>query len=249
MNNFTDEELKTWILRWDSMQEYYNPDRNERFDTVIGLIDACLHNPKVIVDLGCGTGSIMEKCLLSFPNAKIYGIDFDFILMSFAKRRLKDFKDRVEFIQLDIRNDFWIGKINEKIDAIVSATALHWLNETEMKKLYFQIFNKLDNGGIFLNADHVGNDEEKIMDFWKNKKFGTKYKIKESPWDSFWNDLYKEIGEEAKKERKQAIGIWHGIEDGLPLDWHFQNMKDAGFINVDCFYRYCNDVIYGGIKE
>jgi len=55
------------------------------------------------------------------------------------------------------------------------------------------------------------------------------------PWKSFWNDYLNLLGEDAKIKRVEALGNWNGVEEGLPLDWHFENLKMIGFQCVDCF--------------
>jgi hypothetical protein len=45
------------------------------------------------------------------------------------------------------------------------------------------------------------------------------------------------------------MGPWVGSEQGLPLKWHFEQLKTAGFEAVDCFWRLDCDAIYGGIRK
>lgn len=245
---FSNVDVHHLISRWDSMQEYYNPDRKERFKTLISLIKAKKNEPELILDLGCGTGSIMLECLLAFPSSQVKGIDFDFTLLALAKERLDKFGTRVTLVQSDFRNDDWVNKSNT-YDVILSATALHWLDSHELAELYTKIYASLKPKGIFLNADHVGSSDSEIQEALENNKRKIYSKISlNDPWKSFWEEYFTELGNEIKAQRDKMQGNWHGVEEGLPLEWHFMKLKESGFAYVDCFYRFFNDAIYGGIK-
>ena len=69
------------------------------------------------------------------------------------------------------------------------------------------------------------------------------------PWPSFWEDYLGELGGEAKKRWDELQASRQGVEGGMPLDWHFDRLKEAGFRDVECFYRFYCDAIYGGVKE
>jgi hypothetical protein len=64
-----------WMERWDRMQARYLPHRQQRFELMVGLVQATQDQPTVVVDLGCGTGSLIATCLARFPSAELYGVD------------------------------------------------------------------------------------------------------------------------------------------------------------------------------
>ena len=43
-------------------------------------------------------------------------------------------------------------------DAVISATALHWLSPEHLAELYRRLASVVCSGGVFLNADHVASD-------------------------------------------------------------------------------------------
>jgi len=55
---------------------------------------------------------------------------------------------------VDVRQPIWVdavrsGLAGARVDAILSATALHWLQPEELARLYRDLAGLLDAGGIF----------------------------------------------------------------------------------------------------
>ena len=75
-----------WVERWDRMQERYLVRRAERIELLVNLVRRTVSPVRRILDLGCGTGSLMQPFLEAFPDAVVYGIDFDSVLLPFQLR-------------------------------------------------------------------------------------------------------------------------------------------------------------------
>lgn len=245
-----DFDWQKWINRWDKMQQRYIAGRSERFEVMAQLIRETQGSVGYILDLGCGTGSLMLEMLKNFPKTRVFGIDFDPTLLPLACKRLDSFGDRVHIILDDLRESNWREQICGPLDAVVSATALHWMRPEELAKLYGRLAEILRPGGIFLNADHAGSDNSKIQSTWRRRKEQMGREYGGETWEHFWSDYMSSLGLETTRIRQRVMGGWEGgIEDGMPLTWHFDKLKNAGFVSVDCFWRYGGDAIYGGIKE
>jgi SAM-dependent methyltransferase len=246
-------DLDHWVRRWDRMQERYLVRRNERFATMARLVRDTQPNVRRILDLGCGSGSLMLGVLEAFPEAEVIGIDYDPTLLLLARRRLAEFGDRATIVLADLRDSRWVDNISTPVDAVVSATALHWFSEHHLSKLYKRIADVMRPGGIFLNADHVGSESEAIQMAWEQSR--QEMRIGESDqnaddWDGFWSDYFDALGMDIRNFHQRVIGGYeNGIEGGLPLTWHFDMLRKCGFSSVDCFWRLDCDAIYGGIRE
>lgn len=239
---------QNWIQRYDKMQERYLVGRSERFDIITGLIKVVCPSPKLIIDLGCGTGSLTIRLLEEFDLAKVYAVDLDPAILLLAEHRLKHFKNRVQIVQADITKMSWEKCIGT--DAVVSATALHWLKAEDLEAVYCQIYKVLHNGGIFLNADHTGSYNNQIQRYWEvNRKQMLQQSQSADDWDGFWLQFLSELGDDARIERQKALGQWQGTEEGMPLQWHFRKLEQCGFEYIDCFWRCDCDTIYGAIKK
>ncbi len=241
---------KFWVHRWERMQERYLVKRHKRFDIIVQLIKETQPNLTSIVDLGCGPGSLTIRLLEALPDVQIIGIDLDPTLLPLAQLRTAHFGEQVQFIQKDLRDPTWINVFADSVDAVVSATALHWLNEQQLKLVYKQISSILRYGGIFLNADHVKSDFPLLQQFWERHREEMR-KQKRDPrtdnWDTFINAYLAELGQDAREIRQRVLGPWEGSEEGFPLAWHFAQLRASGLEYVDCFWRCDCDAIYGGV--
>lgn len=247
-----DMDWGTWIRRWDRMQDRYILRRRERFELMLGLIAETQKSVSRVLDLGCGTGSLMLRVLEEFPKAEVYGIDFDPTLLALAEKRLGKFGERVYLVQTDLRDESWLKLVPVPIDAAVSATALHWLSPEQLARLYGQLGGVLRPGGIFLNADHVRSDCENIQRLWERNREQMRRlegDISADDWEGFWDAYGRALKMDIKKFRKELTEPWEGSEEGLPLGWHFEKLKASSFEAADCFWRLGCDAVYGGIRR
>ena len=247
----SDTDWRGWIERWDRMQEHYIPRRQERFELMVQLIADTQAVITRILDIGCGTGSLMLPVLKRFPAADVYGIDFDPTLLALARRRLTDFGERVHLIQADLRDESWLGCAPGDVDAVVSATTLHWFGPEQVSRLYRQLGEILRTGGIFLCADHVRSSDANIQKAWEQHRAqmaGPQDSRSADDWDGFWDAYGKVLKIDIKKFRKELTEPWRGSEEGLPLEWHFERLKAVGFQSVECFWRLDCDAIYGAVR-
>ncbi len=241
-------EWSEWISRWEAMQARYLPGRAERFAVMIAVIRATLPAVQRIVDLGCGPGSLMRHVLEAFPQAQVTGIDLDPRLLLLGKAQLAEFGDRAQLILDDLREPRWSAQVLTPADAVVSATALHWLAPDRLAALYDQVARVLRPGGIFLNADHVGSDFPPIQAMWGRQREAARAQgaTPADDWTSFWQAYNARLGISAQAAPR---GMQGGVEAGLPLAWQFHSLKTSGFQAVDCFWRSDGDAVYGGVRS
>ncbi|MHC4640011.1 MAG: class I SAM-dependent methyltransferase [Planctomycetota bacterium] len=247
-----DIDWHSWIERWDKMQDRYVLRRKERFDLMVRLIAYTQQTVSRILDIGCGTGSLMLTILERFPEAQVYGIDFDPTLLALAGKRLTKFGTRAHLVQTDLREKSWLELVPAPIDAAISATALHWFNPQQLAGFYSRLGRLLRPGGIFLNADHVRSSNSNVQKEWEQSReqMCTRQADPDADdWDGFWNAYGKTLKIDIEQFRSKFTGPWEGSEQGMSLEWHFEKLKASGFEALDCFWRLDCDAIYGGIRR
>jgi trans-aconitate methyltransferase len=68
--------VRDWIARWDRQQEVYLADREERFTALIDAVEVGTGRPDpLILDLGCGPGSLSVRLLTRIPAATVIAVD------------------------------------------------------------------------------------------------------------------------------------------------------------------------------
>ena len=242
-----------WVERWDRMQERYLVRRDERIQLLVRLVRETVNPVRRVLDLGCGTGSLMQPFLEAFPDAEVYGIDFDPVLLPLAQQRLRNYGARSRLILADLRSEGWQAQVPSAFDAVISATALHWLTEAELASLYRQLAGLLRPGGLFVNADHVASRHPRIQKFWERRREEMRRaeaKQDGEDWDGFWEAYAQALGLTGQRRvTERVLGGWQGgVEEGLPLAWHFAELTASGFSNPECFWRCDCDAIYGAFR-
>ncbi len=240
-----------WVAQWDRMQERYLVRRDERFALIVATIRATQGSPAHLLDLGCGTGSLMVPLLDAFPEAEVCGLDLDPTLLMLARERLAPYGRRARLLQVDLRTPSWDQALSLPLDAAVSATALHWLIPPDLAALYAKLALLLRPGGAFLNADHAASAHEPLQRMWEHRRkeaLGRQADPAADDWDGFWVAYSRALGPEVSRARERLVGAWEGIDEGLPLAWQLDQLRAAGFSAVDCFWRCDCDAIYGGFR-
>jgi ubiquinone/menaquinone biosynthesis C-methylase UbiE len=100
--------------------------------------------PTVILDIGCGTGRLLRKLHIVWPNARLIGIDLSEGMVAKA-HQLTPF---AAIYQAPAEN---LPLCSDSIDLVTSTVSFHhWINQTQGVR---EIARVLDQGGIFILAD------------------------------------------------------------------------------------------------
>jgi tRNA (cmo5U34)-methyltransferase len=183
--------------------------------------------PLRVVDLGCGTGMAAGLILEIFPNAQVTCLDIAENMIASARSRLSRFLS-VKYVVADFQTYTFI----EKYDVIVSSLASHHLVTNEDKKqFYLRIFEALNPGGVFYNAEIVlaSNDfmQSVNMNAWRSFM---RQNISNDEIEGRWIPKYQEEDRPAK------------LIDQLA--W----LTEIGFVDVDVIWKYYNFAVFGGVR-
>ena len=216
---------------FNSSAEKYDMQRNELiplmdifYGTAVELVK--INNEKgKILDLGAGTGLLTKLVIKKYPNAKYTLVDIADEMLAIAKERFETL-DNISFNVEDYR----VGISGGKYEAIISALSIHHLDSYEKRNLYKNIFNMLEEGGVFINADQVKGedcDSEEIV-----KEYQLSYIENCSLLREEKDDTYGRI--KLDKMDKMSVQI--------------NMLKEAGFKSVDIYYKYYNYVVFRARK-
>lgn len=99
-------DWRAWQESWDRQQEWYMPDREERFRVMLDMVEAVAGPEPRVLDLACGTGSITDRLLRRFPAATSTGVDLDPALLAIARGYFAG-DERVSFVTADLADPGW----------------------------------------------------------------------------------------------------------------------------------------------
>ena len=110
----------------------------------------------VALDLACGPGAISQRLLQRFPQACCIAVDLDPFLLTIGRQTLGDMDGRLRWVEVDLNMPAWIEALGvTQVDTVLSTTALHWLRNDVLARVYHQLAQLLRSGGVFLNGDHM----------------------------------------------------------------------------------------------
>ncbi|MFH2013117.1 MAG: class I SAM-dependent methyltransferase [Pseudomonadota bacterium] len=189
-----------------------------------------------VLDLGCGDGILAHELLKIDGSIYATLIDGSEDMLDKARERLTGFSN-TRLIKASFQDLLYKDILLQEFSLVISSLAIHHLTTNEKKSIFNYIYSHLSKGGYFLNTDVVLSPTETLekwyLELWKE------WIIKRQ------TELNLESGHEGvisnHKEKEH-----HSRLDTLTIQ--LNGLKEAGFKDVDCFYKYGIFAVYGGRK-
>lgn len=226
----------------DHVKEHFEQEATEFDRIIVTLIPGYAHMIDALVaalpfertaairtiDVGCGTGTVALRVSEAFPNAQVTCLDVAENMIAMARAKLAPYP-QVRFH----RGDFDTFAVDAPYDAVVSSLALHHLPTDESKReFYRRVYDTLNPGGAFYNADLVLASSESLqavyMDRWRAFM---RRGVSDADIDGKWLPQHR-------AEDHPAMLLQH-------VEWLVQ----AGFVDVDVVWKHYNVAVYGGVKQ
>jgi len=210
--------------QYDSQRKKLIPCFEDFYSIAISIIETKTNIPNIL-DIGAGTGLLSYFVLEKFPDANVTLIDLSEKMLDVAKERFKSTPNVTYII-----DDYTKYKFDKKYEVVKSSLSIQHLTGDEKKQLYHNIYSSLNKDGVFINADQVLGGTPFIESLYKKD---WKYKVENS-------GLSKEEIHSAYERTK--LDKMSTLED--QINW----LKESGFLDVDCVYKYFNFVVFFGRK-
>lgn len=245
---------RSWIERWDRQQEVYLSDREERFTALIDAVEAGAGRPDpLVIDLGCGPGSLAVRLLERLPRATVVAVDADPVTLALGRTAYADVPG-LRFADADLRAPGWESRLDltpgSRADAVVSTTALHWLSGPELRSLYAVLAVVLRPGGLFLDGDHLRLDEavspvlagleRTLEDQEARRRFPHGHADRAEDWSEWWQAITAEAAfadAVAEHGRRRLASSDHARADGVRLATHVSALSEAGFAEIGTIWQ------------
>jgi tRNA (cmo5U34)-methyltransferase len=176
-----------------------------------------------VLELGVGTGALASVILRTFPHAEVVGIDVSPKMIAAARSRLRAYRDRVELVAGRLEKA-WAGRY----DAVLSALAIHHLEDRDKWRLFRRVYRSLSPGGYFGDGDdHL-------------------------PEDSLFDSRYAQIvaagsaGGPRRGSYRSPQLVWHEHErfdHPCTLAAELASLERAGFSHVGVPWRYFGQAV------
>ncbi|TXS27346.1 class I SAM-dependent methyltransferase [Streptomyces sp. gb1(2016)] len=248
----TGTDWQSWQQSWDRQQEWYMPDREERFRVMLDMVEAVVGPEPRVLDLACGTGSITDRLLARFPGATSTGVDLDPALLTIARGTFEG-DGRATFVTADVKDPAWTERLpHTSYDAVLTATALHWLHSEPLATLYGQVAGVVRDGGVFMNADHmIDTATPRINAAERAHRHAAMDRAKAAgavDWREWWDLMAKDpVLAEPTAERFAIYGE-HADGDMPSADWHARTLREAGFGEARAVWASPSDTMVLALK-
>ncbi len=201
------------------------PDFDRFYGTVAQIVGLRFqsHTPIRVLDLGAGTGLLSALLSHGFPHAHFVLADGAPQMLERARERFVG-EERFEFVELDFGRD----ELPAGFDCVVSSLAIHHLEPTELEPLFRRVRGSLKADGIFVNADQTRGDSARV----------------EEDFEGQWQKDAREAG--ATEEEIGGAIERMKADRNAPLEWQLSALRQAGFAEVECFYKRFRFAVYSG---
>ncbi|MGW0872378.1 class I SAM-dependent methyltransferase [Streptomyces sp. NPDC002740] len=222
-----------WQRSWDRQQEWYMPDREERFRIMLDMVEGLVGPAPRVLDLACGTGTVTARLLARLPGATSTGVDLDPALLAIAEGTFEG-DDRVTFVTADLKDPDWPARLPyEAYDAVLTATALHWLHSEPLAALYGQVAELVRDGGVFMNADHMIDDTTPRINAAERAQRHARMDQARADgvldWAEWWQLAAKDPVLAGPTARRFEIYGEHADGDMPSASWHARVLLEQGF--------------------
>lgn len=231
-----------WQRSWDRLEEGLIPERERQFDALVDVVEAVAGPSPIVVDLACGTGSVTRRLLARLPAARSMAVDIDPVLLRIAEATFEG-DDRVAVRSCDLRDPSWVDVVPQALDAVVTSTALHWLPEDVVRRLYGELANLVRPGGVVAHVEQMPLvDMPRLADGLAavmSERLTRRCGGDRTSWDAWWAEAAADPALAAPSRERAAI-----FTSGYPIqafspsaDWHVRTLLEAGFVEAGVVWR------------
>ncbi|WP_151770032.1 class I SAM-dependent methyltransferase [Streptomyces abyssomicinicus] len=209
----------------------------------------------LLLDLGCGPGSLAARLAARLPHAEIVAVDMDPLLLELGRTHRPD---AARYVDAVIGAEGWTDALalDRPLDAAVSTTALHYLPEAALLAVYRELARRIRPGGVLVNGDHFPADDP-----WRGRlatALGRRFAERSrtgghDDWESWWRGAAREQEFagllELRERRRAALGGSAGEGNGLGAARHAALLRRAGFARAGLVWQYGDSGVLVARKE
>ena len=177
-----------------------------------------------VLDLGAGTGLLSLLLTAAVPGVRLTLVDGAPGMLAVAAGHLEERGVAHRTVHADLADPLPAGRY----DAVVSALAIHHLDDEGKRALYKRAAGALAPGGVFVNAEQVAGPTPAL----------------DRRYDEVWTARITELGSDAE----EIAGARQRMRHDRPATVADQCrwLTEAGLVDVDCFFKEWRFAVFGG---
>ncbi|WP_406105816.1 class I SAM-dependent methyltransferase [Micromonospora globbae] len=177
-----------------------------------------------VLDLGAGTGLLSLLVAAAVPGVRLTLVDAAPAMLAVARDHLRDRDVPHRTVVADLADPLPAGRY----DAVVSALAIHHLDDVGKRALYRRAADALVPGGVFVNAEQVAGPTPAL----------------DRRYDEVWTARITELGSDADEIAAARERMRH--DRPAPVADQCRWLAEAGLADVDCFFKEWRFAVFGG---
>jgi SAM-dependent methyltransferase len=190
--------------------------------------------PRRILDLGCGDGLLARVVLTEWPAAKAVLIDHSEPMLERARQAMAPFGDRVRLVHADLADPLAPHVGAADFDLVISGFAIHHLPDARKRSLYEEIHQLLTPGGLFVHLEHVASATPRLESLFDTLYVDNQARVTGRPREQVERDYFSRPD---KADNKLT-----------PLETQLAWLRAIGFGHVDCYFKWLELALFGGVK-
>ena len=212
--------------RYDVQRKWIIPEMDDYYSAAVRAAE-CTNPRPAILDIGAGTGLLSALVIQKYPDASLTLLDLSVSMLSLAKERFAD-RNNVRYIAGDYCSVDFAGRY----DLICSALSIHHLGHWDKRRLYKKVFDALNPGGIFVNADQVLGETAEI-----NRRYM-----------AYWDEFLIPCPLSAE-DKMQVLYRRDTFDRNEKLSVQLAWLQDCGFSEIDVVYKNRLFVVFTGRRR
>lgn len=199
------------------------PYYKEFHDQAISVVKNMEYGKSRWLDLGCGTGTFINKAARAFPNAS-------FVMADPSAEMLERAKNNNPGLEAGyITAGSQAISFDREFHVVTAIQCHHYMQWEERVKATENIYHALRDGGIYITFENVGPESGEIKEL-ELKRWG----------------MYQRTHGKREDEVKAHLDRWGVNYFPITINQHMELMKAAGFQLVQLFWAsYMQAGLYG----
>ena len=152
-DNATAHASKNYDVQIRQTIPYYNAFHQQSIE----LVSVYNPHPHIWIDTGCGTGTLVLKCLPVFPHTQFVLADPSAQMLEIAKEKLSSYAPQVSLLSPVKTQNL---SLNQKADVITAVQSHHYLSRVERKQAVENCYDLLANAGIFIVFENISPESQ-----------------------------------------------------------------------------------------